>query len=250
MRRHSIPLALIVAAVTTLPATSAAQGTTADYQRADTVAERTDGLVLDVPEAPHWLAGNRFWYRKSVKGGNVFVLVDAASAEKRPAFDHDRIAAALGAAAQHTYTGVTLPFRTFTFVDNDRAIDVTVDNFVWRCSLAAGPSTPPGAGCSRQGPAEDDGRAGRGGGRGAGPVEEGGGRGNIAQRFFGGGYYGDEGRRESDGKPRVSPDGKMEAFIRDYNIWTRPAGSSEATALSLDRSEERRVGKECVSRWA
>src|SRR5262245_63735714 len=180
MRRYSIPLALVVAAVTTLPATSAAQGTASDYQRADSVAERTDGLVLDVPDAPHWIAGNRFWYRKTVKGGNVFVLVDAAAAQKRPAFDHDRIAVAIGAATQHTYTGVTLPFRTIAFVDNDRAIDVTVDNFVWRCALAAA--------CTKQGPADDDGRAGRGGGRGAGPVDEGGGRGNIAQRFFGGGY--------------------------------------------------------------
>jgi dipeptidyl aminopeptidase/acylaminoacyl peptidase len=226
MYRHSIASGLLVAALTSLPATSAAQGTAADYQRADTVADRTDGLVLDVPEAPHWIASNRFWYRKTVKGGNVFVLVDAASSQKRPAFDHDRIAAAIGAATQHTYTGVTLPFRTIAFVDNDRAIDVTVDNFVWRCAL--------GAGCTKQGPAEDDGRAGRGGGRGAGPVEEGGGRGNIAQRSFGGGYYGDDGRRDSDGKPRVSPDGKTEAFIRDYNVWTRPVGSSDATALSLD----------------
>src|SRR5262245_6938453 len=230
MRRYSIRLALIVAAVTTLPATSAAQGTAADYQRADSVAERTDGLVLDVPEAPHWISGHRFWYRKTAKGGNVFVLVDAASAQKRPALNHVRMAAAIGAATGHTYTAVTLPFRTIAFVDNDRAIDVTVDNFVWRCALAAAPSTPLGAGCTRQGPAEDDGR----GGRGAGPVDEGGGRGNIAQRLFGGGYYGDDGRRDSDGKPRVSPDGKTEAFIRDYNVWTRPVGASDATALSLD----------------
>src|SRR5262250_1792118 len=98
MPRQFLAVGLSVTALTSLPATSAAQGTAADYARADSVAERTDGLVLDVPEAPHWLAGNRFWYRKSVKGGNVFVLVDAAAARKQPAFDHDRMAAAIGAA--------------------------------------------------------------------------------------------------------------------------------------------------------
>ena len=74
----------------------------------------------------------------------------------------------------------------------------------------------------------------RGRGAGAGPLAEGGGRGNIPQNFVGGGYYGSD-NRAGDGKPRVSPDGKTEAIIRDSNIWTRPAGSSEAgTALSLD----------------
>jgi len=50
-------------------------------------------------------------------------------------------------------------------------------------------------------------------------------------------HGGDEavGNRDGDGKPRVSPDGKSEAYIRDYNIWTRPAGSNASgTQLSLD----------------
>src|SRR5262245_18986474 len=229
MRRHSIvffgPI-LIAAVLAAMPPTVAAQGTPADYERADTLSERTDGLVVGVSEAPHWLSGNRFWYRKTVTGGNAFVLVDIAAARKQPAFDHHRSARASAAAPRHNYTGVTLPFRTFAFVDNDGAIEFSLEGFVWRCTLAS-------PACTKGRAANDDGPGGRGGRNGEADAS-GGGRGNVALRFFGGGYYGDEGRRDSDGKPRVSPDGKTEAFIRDSNVWIRGVGSQDAVALSVD----------------
>ena len=51
----SLAMALLV------PSAGAAQGTAADYERAAAVAERTDGLVVDVPETPHWISPTRFW---------------------------------------------------------------------------------------------------------------------------------------------------------------------------------------------
>ena len=76
-----------------MPAALGAQGTAADDAHAE-------GLVVDAADAPTWLgAGNgRFVYRRSVRGGSAFVLVDAATQERRAAFDHDRLAAAFVAA--------------------------------------------------------------------------------------------------------------------------------------------------------
>src|SRR5262245_46582186 len=221
MIRRSSVVALLFTVATTAPAVTAAQGTAADYERATTVAERTDGLVVDLPEAPNWVSGSRFWYRKSVKGGNVFVLVDADSGIKRPAFDHERIAAALGKATGHPVTATTLPFKTITFVDGSVAIDVTVEGATWRCALVL-------SACTRHETTTKDANS-RAGRRNA-AMEEGGGRGNIPPTLFGGGYYGDN-NRTADGKPRVSPDGKTEAFVRDDNIWTRPVGSTESAQL-------------------
>lgn len=203
---------IAVSAAVLIPIAGAAQGTAGDYQRASNVAERTAGLVVDAPEEPKWIDGNQFWYRKSVIGGNVFVLVDAATAQKRPAFDHARIASALTAKLSRPYTGITLPFQTIAFADGDRAIDVTLEGGRWRCVLAD-------ANCTRQ----EDAAVGSGG------------RGN-GQGLFGGGYYGGDGNRAGDGKPRVSPDGRTEAFIRAYNVWIRPVGSADAVQLSFDGS--------------
>ena len=110
-------IVLAVLLVSSLPAL--AQGTIADYQRAMGLRDRFDGLTVDVPEAANWIEEtNRFWYRKSVAGGNEFVLFDAATLEKGPAFDHERVATALSEGAEEPYTAVTLPFRTFEFVDD------------------------------------------------------------------------------------------------------------------------------------
>ena len=84
-------------------------------------------------EAPVWIEGSqKFWYRKSVKGGNQFVLVDPAGPAKAPAFDHARLATAISTAASGTYTAMTLPFTTFTFVDNMQAIEFAIGGARWR----------------------------------------------------------------------------------------------------------------------
>src|SRR5262245_59390612 len=87
-------------AVTLLPLSGYGQGTIADYRRAATVNQQLTGLTVDVAQQPTWLGSSRFWYRKSVKGGNQFVMVDAATVVKSAPFDHAQLAAALTTAAR------------------------------------------------------------------------------------------------------------------------------------------------------
>src|SRR5690348_9664122 len=72
-----------------------AQGTQADYDRADALGERARDKVFKSEVRPHWSAdGDRFWYRNDLKdGAREFVLVDAVEGRRRPAFDHARLAA-------------------------------------------------------------------------------------------------------------------------------------------------------------
>jgi hypothetical protein len=53
----------------------------------------------------------------------MFMLVDADALSKRPAFDHDRLAAALSLASGQKYTAITLPFSTFEYPADDLAIE-------------------------------------------------------------------------------------------------------------------------------
>src|SRR5690606_20825197 len=188
------------------PAGGQAQGTAEDYARSASLASRLRGTVYDVAESPTWLANNRFWYRKSVQGGNAFVLVDATTQEKRPAFDHERIAAALSAARDTTYAALDLPFNTFRFENGESAIVVEVADSLWRCGLSENA-------CVNRGPAPQGPRFGQGGGGGFG-----------------------QGNQQSSA-PRRSPDGKLEAFVLNYNVAVREVGSDEVRYLSREGSE-------------
>jgi len=186
------------------PAALSAQGTRADYERAYALNQRFEGLLVNAPEAPGWIEGTRhFWYRRSVPGGNQFVLVDATSRQKRPAFDHERLARALSSARDTAYTAVRLPFNRIAFVDGERSIEFTAADSVWRCGLAD-------YACRRTGPAP------RFGGRGGPPP-------------------GSQGAPAAT--PRGSPDGKWEALIVNYNVHVRAPGATTSTALSSDGSE-------------
>ena len=87
-----------------LPVIAGAQGTLADYERAQGLGKQFEGLAVNLPGRVNWIGkSNRFWYRKSVKGGNEYVLVDAESLAKQPAFDHEKLAASLSAATGEKY---------------------------------------------------------------------------------------------------------------------------------------------------
>jgi hypothetical protein len=114
-----------------------AQGTRADYERASSLRERTQFLALNVVDRAGWIEKtSRFWYRKTVKGGYEFDIMDAKSLAKKPAFDHQKLAASLSAASGEDYSPLNLPFMALTFVDNEEAIEFVAGEYRWRCKLA------------------------------------------------------------------------------------------------------------------
>ncbi|HLG13397.1 MAG TPA: DPP IV N-terminal domain-containing protein [Blastocatellia bacterium] len=241
MKLHALRGRAVLACLLLLPATVCAQGTRADYERANKLRDKFQGLAINVPERANWIGTtSRFWYRKSVKGGNQFVLVDGATLAKQPAFDHERLSASLSTATGEKYTAVTLPFPSITFVDEDRAIEFVAAAWTWKCDLASyeckklgaaprGPQRPGGpydgleenpaefgndvydgvAGLSPQGQQQRGGAQGRG----VGQTSE-----QLPDRA-------------------VSPDGKWEALIQNYNVFIRPKGKTDASPLSYDGSE-------------
>src|ERR1700723_427450 len=86
------------------------QGTLADYQRAQDLRAKATDLVVNVPGPAHWIGEeHRFWYAKTVKGGNDYVLADADAATKKPAFDQTNLASSISQVTGHSYTSPTLP---------------------------------------------------------------------------------------------------------------------------------------------
>jgi len=127
----------VVAGVLASSPSAFAQGTAPDYERANGLRAKYEALVTNVPGPATWIEKtDRFWYRRMTKGGTEFVVVDAETRQKQPAFDHEQLAASLSKATAHSYTAATLPFNSFTFVDNERAIEIAFDGATWRCGLA------------------------------------------------------------------------------------------------------------------
>src|SRR5262249_37749845 len=91
--------------------TAMGQPSADDYERAIGLRKAWSGLTENIAEPAQWIEGpHRFIYRKTVPGGFQFVLMDADTRQKQPAFDHDRLAAALAQATGKTYAGQHLPF--------------------------------------------------------------------------------------------------------------------------------------------
>jgi dipeptidyl aminopeptidase/acylaminoacyl peptidase len=212
----AVTLLLLVAAMFTLSSNAAvAQGTLEDYRRAASVGQRYNGLTVGlVSGGVNWIDSTRAWYRVSVTGGNRFVLVDANAWSRQPAFDHDRLAAALSRVAGEQYSGITLPFTTFDYVNNRQAVDADAGGSRFRCTLTDYV-------CTRTGEAQTGRGGGAAGGRGAGRGGRGGGgRGGGAQ---GRGARGGGAGGGAATAVRASPDGRWEAFVQNANVFLRPA---------------------------
>ncbi len=200
---HRLAPALVLAPLLA-PLPAAAQGTLADYARANSLGERLRGLVVDIAERPAWIGETaRFWYRKTVEGGHNFVLVDAETRAKGPAFDHVRLAttlAALPAFAEDAVTAVDLPFNRIEFADDEQAIEFVAADLTWRCDLDTYE-------CEDQGAPR---RRGRGG---VGPS-------GVSWSAGPGQLW-----RNLSTDPVVSPDSTREVFIRNYNVAFREVGA-------------------------
>jgi len=136
MTKPSVFHILAVAIALAAPASARAQGTVDDYRRAEGLRERYEKLAVNVPSPATWIEGTpRFTYRRSVADGQEFIVFDAETREKRPAFDHARLAEAMSKVAGEEYAAHDLPFGAFTFADEETAIEMRVGGFAWRCTL-------------------------------------------------------------------------------------------------------------------
>ena len=132
-----------------------AQGTLADYQRAHDLRTKSRDLVVNTPGPATWINNtDHFWYPKAVKGGTEFVLVDADAGSKKPAFDQEKLAAAISTTVGKPYKALNLPFAPMlgrgarpmpatlgttaplTFLDNETAIQFGTGGSLYKCSLS------------------------------------------------------------------------------------------------------------------
>jgi dipeptidyl aminopeptidase/acylaminoacyl peptidase len=210
-RRAKTLVLLAVVIAIALPAVVSAQVTKADYERATGLRAKYGALALNVVDRGGWIGKTpRYWYRKSVAGGNEFWIVDASNGAKALAFDHAKLAAALSAASGEKIEALALQLFDPRFSDDGKTIEFAAAGGRWTCDLStyavkklqpeSGPGTRPrGFDMTmwEQRPAP----------------------------------------QAASPEAKASPDGKWEAFIRNYNVGLREKGKKEEVFLSRDGSE-------------
>ena len=300
---------IVCSSLVLLPSMIWAQGTLADYQRGEGLRGRSQGLVVNTPGPPNWIGGaDHFWYTKTVKSGTEFILVDAESGTRKPAFNQQKLAIAISSVTGHQYAGLALPFAPpmggrggggrgrgaggpamtapLTFTSGESAIEFGTDGSLYKCSLtdytcAKGGAIPQNAGGGRgarggvpedeslldddgdspadpemaggdpvdgleyeaPSPQQDGAGPGRGGqSSGCAPraqsQAQGQGRGGRGGRGRGAAPAAAAGQADAETTVCTSFDGKWEALIQNFNVFLRPAGTTQqATPLSFDGSD-------------
>ncbi len=192
--------ALIVSASIASPA--AADKSAADIERSVHLRQDWEYLTENVADPAIWAPdGSTVVYRKTVPGGFSFVRYDPATGRKVPAFDQAKVAASLGKALEETVDPLRLPFERIDFADDGKAFAFEIDEERWRCDLTD----------------YTCGKAPR----------------TTQPRGFG---VVRDPRVDADNHARLSPDGRWEAHVENFNIAIRRAGTLDWTRISSDGS--------------
>jgi dipeptidyl aminopeptidase/acylaminoacyl peptidase len=131
----SIPILLFV--FVSFTAHAFAQGTTADYERAAGLRTKYEAAAIDIAGTPAWIGTtHRFWYRKLSRGANEYVIFNADTLQKQPAFDHVKIAASLSKLTSNTYKSTDLSLNQLRFDPGVTSFTASIDGAMVRCTIA------------------------------------------------------------------------------------------------------------------
>jgi dipeptidyl-peptidase-4 len=139
MRYSALFVAMLIATAQAAAQQAPQRALTAeDYSRAEQfMGQNASRLVFGASVRPNWLESGRFWYRNTIPEGSEFVMVDPERRTRARAFDHERLATALSAAADTTYEPFDLPFMSFHLEADGRSISFDVRSQHYTCDIAA-----------------------------------------------------------------------------------------------------------------
>jgi dipeptidyl-peptidase 4 len=114
-----------------------AQSENETYERALSLRQRTSDLVYRTEVKAHWLTNDLgFWYRVQTGAEtHEFILVNTETGAREPAFDHAKLAAALGKATGKSFSSDNLPLTDLDFAESNR-VSFYASGKAWRCDLA------------------------------------------------------------------------------------------------------------------
>ncbi len=175
------------------------QYTAEDYTAAERfMSYNVNPLAYQGVVHAQWLDDGRFWYRDASQNSISYILVDPVRGTRAAAFNQVKLAAALHAAFSAIKNDpALLALADLDFSDNDHVLTLTVAGAAYRCDLGSNPES-----CKRLSSPDDS------------PEKS--------------------GHPEKEPPFTLSPDKKLGAFIRNWNLWVRNMATSAETQLTTD----------------
>ena len=138
LRTALLVFPLVIAVAPAATAQARRQFTTEDYDRAARLLGPVVNPLVVGGTAPSagWLPDGKFYYRSVRTAGSEFVLVDPKAKSRTPLFEHAKIAGALSAAANGSYTATTLPFQTVELSVDRSSVSMNVGTRRFSCDVA------------------------------------------------------------------------------------------------------------------
>ncbi|HUW92340.1 MAG TPA: DPP IV N-terminal domain-containing protein [Bacteroidales bacterium] len=182
-----------------------AQVTEKDYERANSLDKTLSGKVFHSDIMPSWIGSTHmFLYENLNPGGREYIIIDADKKIRRPAFDAKKVAAGMVKATGDTLKADNLQLRNIKITDDLKSMTFDYSDTSYTCDLKS--YTIKKGEASRR------------------PSQYGGGTNRWPWGF----------QNELEGRPVTSPDKKLTAFIRDYNVWIRNESDKKESKLSVD----------------
>ncbi|HUH62893.1 MAG TPA: DPP IV N-terminal domain-containing protein, partial [Terracidiphilus sp.] len=200
--RWSILLAITAALGAASAAQTSRQFTAQDYAAAEKfMPYNINPLAYKGQVEAHWADDARFWYRAVDDNSVSYILVDPAKGTRGPAFDQDKLAALLKTASNgdSKTDGHHLVIDDIA-ISGEHEFTLTVEGAVYRCSLGTGNDA-----CRK-----------------------------LGRTATAHGIPHDAPQGEEEAPLSISPDGKLGAFIRDWNLWVRDLATGAETRLTTD----------------
>jgi dipeptidyl aminopeptidase/acylaminoacyl peptidase len=180
-----------------------AQGTVESYNRAFSLQDKFKDKVFYSNVTPQWIGNSsRFWYVQNTPQGKIYVLVDAQKKTRTDLFDHNKLAVELALATDKPVDAKKLPLQSLKVTEALDSLRFVYNAYNWTYAVKQN------------------------------SLKKGDKVVAVKEEYWG------KVDTEREGKPVVSPDKKLSAFVKDNNLYVKDLKTGTEKALSTDGTKE------------
>lgn len=180
-----------------------AQGTVESYNRAFSLQDKFKDKVFCSNVTPQWIGNSsRFWYVQNAPQGKTYVLVDAQKKTRTDLFDHNKLAVELALATDKPVDAKKLPLQSLKVTEALDSLHFVYNSYNWTYVVKQN------------------------------SLKKGDKVVAVKEEYWG------KVDTEREGKPVVSPDKKLSAFVKDNNLYVKDLKTGIEKALSTSGTKE------------